>query len=422
MRVAPYAAGRPRGSPLRHIGCDIGTAGLSAVWRAWSTARVLLRVAPLVLVFVICGALLGYEQIDRTLRAAALLVRWTHAPGVEAIAHHGEHQVATRPLQLALAGRHVDAIEYRPTDEAQPPPVLLIHGAHYRGMRETRLKEFASALASAGLLVITPHLNELTQHHVDASTIGAIEQLARMTARRARYETTSVVGISFAGSLALLAAARESAPHTIGAVTAVGSYASLDRLGHWYAGEPATGPDRDVLKLRPHPYGARVLFQAHAETVFGADADAVRRALHEYLHDRPKRALALAEALPEPPRSDVLTLVGPSDHPLSAKLKSLLRVHRAELAAVSPEHQLRALRVPVLLVHGADDPIIPSTETAWLAEEVPRGALRASLITSAIRHAELREAPTLAELWALVQWAAALLEVTELQSRAPLMR
>lgn len=380
-----------------------------------------MRVAPLVLVLIVCSSLLGYEQVDRTVRAAALLVRWTHAPGADAIAHHGEHKVTTRDIDFALEGRRVEAIEYRPADMAQPPPVLLIHGAHYRGMRETRLGEFATALASAGLLVITPHLGELTQHHVSPATLTTITQLAHATARRARYESTSVVGISFSGSLALLAAAREAEPRAIGAVTAVGSYASLDRLGHWYAGDRAVGPDGDVLKLKPHPYGARVLFQAHADTVFGAHADAVRRVLHEYLRDRSKQARVLAEALPEPPRNDVLTLVGPSDHPLSAKLKSLLRVHRAELSAVSPEGQLRGLRVPVLLVHGADDPIIPSTETAWLAQDVPRGVLRASLITSAIRHAELREEPSLSELWALVQWAAALLEVSEQQPRAALL-
>ncbi len=378
------------------------------------------RFAPLALVFVACASLLGYEHVDRLARGAALLVRWTHAPGAESLAHHGEHGVATEPLRLSVNGRHIDAIEYRPTDVRRPPPLLLIHGAHYRGMRESRLKEFATALASAGLLVVTPHLSELTQHHVSADTIDTITQLARAAARRARYETTSVVGISFSGSLALLAAARESAPRAVGAVTAVGSYASLDRLGRWYAGDRAADPDGQVLKLQPHPYGARVLFQAHADTVFGTQADAVRRALHEYLRDRPTQARALAETLPEPPRSDVLTLVGPSEHPLSAKLKSLLRVHSAELAAVSPENQLRGLRVPVLLVHGADDPIIPSTETAWLAREVPRSVLRASLITGAIRHAELREEPSASELWALVQWAAALLEVTELQARAPL--
>jgi fermentation-respiration switch protein FrsA (DUF1100 family) len=100
-------------------------------------------------------------------------------------------------------------------------------------------------------------------------------------------------------------------------------------------------------------------------------------------------------------------------------LLSLLDEHSAELAAISPEGQLTKLSAPVLLVHGSDDPVVPSTETLWLEREVPRHALRQSLVTSAIRHAELEAKPSIAELWALVQWASALLEVNEKQARKP---
>jgi hypothetical protein len=48
--------------------------------------------------------------------------------------------------------------------------------------------------------------------------------------------------------------------------------------------------------------------------------------------------------------------------------------------------------------------------------------LRASLITSAIRHAELGHDPSAADLWALVKWAAMLLEVNEQQARSPLQQ
>jgi pimeloyl-ACP methyl ester carboxylesterase len=164
-----------------------------------------------------------------------------------------------------------------------------------------------------------------------------------------------------------------------------------------------------------------VLFQAHADTVFGEDAEQVQRVLDLYLHDRQQQARALTETLNYPLRDDVRVLVGPDPHPLSGKLRSLLRVHQRELAAISPEHQLAGLRVPILLIHGVDDPIIPSSETAWLALEVPQGALRASLITGAIRHAELEEQPSLQDLWALVRWTAALLEVQEHQARSALL-
>lgn len=422
-------------------GFDTATPGLSAFVCGAATVlhcvAVSLRIAPLLFSLLVCSALLTYEDVDRHVRAAAMLMRWTAAPGPERLRVHGAHPVATSEITLDTdtldaRTRRIEAIEYRPTDRKRPPPIMLVHGAHYRGMRESRLKQFALALASAGFVVTTPQIDELTQHHVDAATIPTLRSLAALVARRARYETVGVVGISFAGSLALLAAADASQSAAIGSVTAVGSYSSLDRLGRWYAGDAARGPDdklatradstHDASTLRPHPYGARVLFQAHAETVFGAYANDARRVLNLYLHDRSAQARKLAETLPDPPRADLLALVGPSDRPLSDKLRSLLRAHAPQLAAVSPHGQLRGLRVPVLLVHGADDPIIPSTETRWLAQDVPRPALRASLVTSAVRHAELQDKPSLAEVWALVRWAALLLEVNERQARSPLLR
>ena len=384
------------------------------------------RWLPLVLVLLLCGGLLAYEGVDRLVRAAGLLMRWTHAPGPEAIRNYGAHEVTRRPFTFTLTTREVEALEYLPTDQAdthRAPPVLLIHGAHFQGIHEPRIQAFARALASAGLRVITPHLEEITHHNVTPGTLNTIQQVARLAAHRTHYETVGVIGVSFSGSLALLAAAQEQpgagSTKVIANVAAVGAYVSIAHLGRWYAGLDAVGPDHQLLPFKPHPYGARVLFQAHADTVFGEHAADVKRALAFYISDQPERAQAFAATLPEPPRSDVQELVSDVPHPLSAKLLSLLEQHKPELAAISPEGQLATLNVPVLLVHGSDDPIVPSTETLWLEREVPRHALRQSLVTSAIRHAELEAKPSIAELWALVQWASALLEVNEKQSRAP---
>ena len=42
---------------------------------------------------------------------------------------------------------------------------------------------------------------------------------------------------------------------------------------------------------------------------------------------------------------------------------------REELAAASPAGHLQSLHVPVLLLHGSDDVIIPPTELLWLQRD-----------------------------------------------------
>jgi hypothetical protein len=49
---------------------------------------------------------------------------------------------------------------------------------------------------------------------------------------------------------------------------------------------------------------------------------------------------------------------------------------------------LAGLRVPVYILHGLTDEIIPSTESLWLEREVPRTELRDVLITPAFSHVD----------------------------------
>ena len=74
------------------------------------------------------------------------------------------------------------------------------------------------------------------------------------------------------------------------------------------------------------------------------------------------------------------------------------------LAAASPAGHLRFIRVPVLLLHGADDTVIPSTEILWLEKDVPGQYLAAALTSGALTHVEVGGKASLRERLALVHW------------------
>jgi pimeloyl-ACP methyl ester carboxylesterase len=76
------------------------------------------------------------------------------------------------------------------------------------------------------------------------------------------------------------------------------------------------------------------------------------------------------------------------------------------LAALSPQGQIDGVRVPVFLLHGATDDIIPSTESLWLAKDVPRQDLRAVLITPAFAHVDPDKKMRLADELRLVHFIA----------------
>jgi pimeloyl-ACP methyl ester carboxylesterase len=92
------------------------------------------------------------------------------------------------------------------------------------------------------------------------------------------------------------------------------------------------------------------------------------------------------------------------------QLLAAFHADQAELASLSPHGQIANLRVPVFILHGASDTIIPPAESLWLEKEVPRQELRAILITPAFTHVDLQHKATWIDEVRLVDFIAAVLQ------------
>jgi len=355
----------------------------------------------------------------RFTQAVAILAKLTGAPLPAALERRCLHpDIAEEVVSVHLDSADVRARRYVARDArdgvARPlPGILLLHGIHAQGIKEPRLVDFARALARAGLDVLTPELVDLTAFRVDPRSVDEIRGLAAAHAQSTHTAAVGVVGISFAGGLALLAAAQQAAPAPIGWVATVGAYDDLLRLARYYAGEPVRGPAGEPALVAPHPYGARVMLREQlAQLVPADDLPIAERALDSYLHDRPREAQHLTKLL-SPAGRQVMTTVlahGPPDAQLADMLARVVPLQSPRLMAASPHGHLASLRVPVFLLHGAYDPIIPSFETAYLAREIPAHYLRAVVVTKLLRHAEFPESFALTDAYQLVRFMQRLLE------------
>lgn len=313
--------------------------------------------------------------------------------------------VAEEERVLTLASGPVRARLFTPEGVRDAPGILLLHGVHPRGIDEARLRAFAHSLASAGVRVMTPELSELLAYRIDGSTVAKIRQLAAAHAQLVERTSAGVIGISFAGGLALMAAAEQNGTTPIGFVVSVGSHHDLARLCDYYAGKAVVGPNGEHTDVAPHPYGARVMIREHLERFFSAaDLPLARTALDSYLHDRHGLARKQAEALSPSGRPIMASLLDDATSPALARLlESAAAAASSQLAQASPKAHLAGLQVPAYLVHGQADPIIPSIETRWLAREVPPHMLRAFVITPLLRHVEFPKPPTFGDTWELVR-------------------
>ncbi len=356
------------------------------------------------------GAVL-LHPVGPHLRAMSLLLRFSdsHAQGLATrFANHPfkEEDGAVLTPHGALRYRM-----YTPQDIQNPGGVVLLHGVHHLGIEDPRMWALARALAGAGVVVMTPELHDLADYRVTTRTIDVIGDSAVALSTRMRRRV-GVMGLSFAGGLSLLAANRSEFRDSIGFVVAIGAHDDMGRVARFFAANVIAKPDGVEIPLQAHEYGALVLAYSHLEDFFSTqDAPVAREALRQWLWEQPD-AMKTAAHLSPKGQQELDLLLHHRDQ-LRIPLLGEITQHKEEMDAVSPHGHLAQLHTAVFLLHGAGDTIIPSSETLWLAKDVPAAEIKASLISPALVHVDMGDKVTWQQQWQLVDFMAQVLDATE---------
>lgn len=360
--------------------------------------------------FVLIGAVL-LHPVGPHLRATSLMLRFSNpnASGVAAsFANHpvkeedGSAETPHGPLRYRL---------YLPQGVKNPRGVVLLHGVHHLGIEDPRLWNLARAMAGAGVLVMTPELQDLADYRVTARTIDVIGDSTVVLSTRMN-RSVGLIGLSFAGGLALLAADRKDYASNIGFVLAVGAHDDMARVARFFAANIVAKPDGTEAALAAHEYGVLVLAYSHLEDFFSPqDVPVAREALRQWLWDQPQ-AIQTAASLSKEGQRKMDDLLHHRDLLQEALLQEIT-LHKAEMDAVSPHGHVTELRTPVFLLHGAGDTVIPASETLWLAKDLPPASVKAVLVSQAVVHVDMDAKVTWQEQWELVDFMSQVLEATD---------
>ena len=190
--------------------------------------------------------------------------------------------------------RHYEALYYRPAGAPAHTAVVLSAGISPLGCYHERLVALARLLASRGLLVITPDIREFRQFQI---TAAPVEQMLFWHARAGaleggeRIRKTGLAGVSYSGTLALMAAARPEVRDRTAFVAAIGPYYDLKRCSRgWFA----AGSTEEWKGYYPTRYYARWVMMLSALDLLEDASD--RRGLRRRLE-----SLLLQEDLPGRP-------------------------------------------------------------------------------------------------------------------------
>jgi acetyl esterase/lipase len=354
-------------------------------------------------VVVLAALAFAWRPALREARAAEFLHRLTQ----KGEPSHTDARVVTEDLTIAGANGPIRARLYYRADSPRGAGIVVAHGVHYRGIDEARLVPFARGLAESGLVVLTPELAELADYRITSGSVGVIRDSVRYFAADHAHvdgDRVGLLGFSFAGGLSLVAAEAPETAEQLSFVTSVGGHHDLKRVLRFLIHNEIETPT-GVVHSQAHEYGLVVLVYGNLEHfVPPADLAPMRAGFRAWLQeDRPRaRELAKSRASPEANRLwDLLEKQHLAE--LAPALDALLQNQQAELASLSSVGHLRELGLPVYLLHGSRDSVIPPSETDSAGLELGE-AEHEALVSPLLEHVEVNGQASLRDELALVSF------------------
>ncbi len=316
-------------------------------------------------------------------------------------------------LEIQRGDRSVPATLVHPNYNRSPlPGWVVLHGVTRPGRHHPTLLRFVRALAGSGAAVLVPEIPEwrelsLAPDEAAATIRASVLHLSEMEGTLP--DRIGVMGFSLGVPQVLLAATDPSLKGRLRGVAGFGGYGDLDRTLHYlFQGEHEWEGRTHVAD--PDPYGRWVIggnyltqvpgFEeagdvAHALLTLARKAGDLQVGAWESCYDSVKEEL---QAEIHPSRHHLFRAFAPSTgHTPPKELSSRLAPGLAEAVRVTaprsePMSFLDRISVPVRLVHGRGDRLIPFSESLRLAEAFPRTADVRVHITGLFSHSHVDSA------------------------------
>lgn len=334
------------------------------------------------------------ETETQILRSEHPLIRTADSPALASDTGDATPGAVRYPADLYWRA-DIDAIEALATSAA----LVLVPGASPGGKDEPRLVEFAEILAASGFVVLVPDLPGLRGQQVDPSHAGDIAAIATYLAGLTGDRPVAVVAISYAVGPAVIAAAQQEDADPIALILGIGGY--YDAIATTIYVTTGRVPDGAAgwVPRAPNAYGKWVFVWSNLARIQNPNDRGVLDAMVRRKFDDPAAPVDdLVAALGSEGLSvwDLLSNEDPARVPaLIERLPPAISEALAGLDLASLD--LAGLDATLLLVHGADDPILPPEGSTALAEAAPNSEL---YLLDSLAHVDLSLA-SLADAWTL---------------------
>ena len=302
------------------------------------------------------------------------------------------------PVAYRIGERARTGDLYQPAAEARAA-LLLVPGVAPRGKDDPRLIALAETLARARFRVLVPEMAGFRALSVAPEDAREIADGVAYLAGDSSERPVGIAAISYAVGPALIAALEPDVKERVDFIVGIGGFHDLGRVitffttGYYRMGEGAW------QHREPNAYGKWVFVLSNAQRL----SDPRDRAR---FNEMARRRLAD----PESPIDDLARGLTPEGEAFFALLSNRAPERVPELLGALPgaildelerlnpaRHALEDLTARLILVHGRDDPIIPESESAALAQALGPERARLYLVDS-LAHVDFLESASFT-LW-----------------------
>ncbi|MCU0845915.1 MAG: alpha/beta hydrolase [Spirochaetes bacterium] len=276
-------------------------------------------------------------------------------------------------VELDAGGDRLPAIVYRRAETKTCRTIgtiLAVSGMSVHGYRDIRFATICRAMAACGFIVVSPSYRDIGEFEINGRTVGSIASTIRTIAGDPGLCPRGMVSLfspSFSAAMCIIAASRPGTADIVGSICSVGTFGSVE-----------TAVEFLLERQDNDEYGRMIVLKNFLRLSIGANGSLEKAFEICYrdngFHREHPELPAYLENLPAEERDVFQRLRNEPSFRLYHWKRILDRSGemRELIAELSVVRKLDGLRAPVSLIHGADDNVIPPSESAMIHRELRR--------------------------------------------------
>lgn len=269
--------------------------------------------------------------------------------------------------------------------------IVLINGFGIEGSNDQRIANLAFALSQAGYRVLCPSFDNLNSLSIHPKTVVEMQEAFRSIANNKSLCPEGKFSLfvpSYSAGMALIAINMKDVQEKIKSIVCVGSYANIESSIDFVLGQ------NDI-----DDYGRNILFKNFYPDVFGTDNQLnkiVQAALEDNGYKRSEQNRMLPKVLAQASPADRLIWdIYQKDIPwrkefIQRALKNNPK-YKNWFKNLNVIDHLKHIQCAVCLVHGANDLVIPSSESTIIYQKLfPNNKQVRLLATPLLDHGDIQ--------------------------------